>query len=159
MIPPALALLKGPEMHEYYTLVQYLRSKRRAQVQAAFEAWHTWAAKRVAAKQAQDAGWGLVGKDDDDDYVEDILRKPRLMVAAKKGVQVEMDRIIQAGPFFGSGPVEFEEETEEEEQEQEEDEEDGDGELEEKDEDLCDIGVVSDEVDGFDDFGFPVESQ
>ncbi|KAG0012909.1 hypothetical protein BGZ81_001315 [Podila clonocystis] len=159
MIPPALALLKGPEMHAYYTLVQYLRSKRRAQVQAAFEAWYTWAAKRVAAKQAQDAGWGLVGKDDDDDdYVEDMLRKPRLMVAAKKGVQVEMDRIIQAGPYFGSGPVEFEEETEEEEQEQEEEEKYGDGEHEETDEDLCDIGVVSEEVDGFDDFGFPVES-
>ncbi|KAG0350637.1 hypothetical protein BG005_009825 [Podila minutissima] len=159
VIPPALALLKGPEMHAYYTLVQYLRTKRRAQVQAAFEAWHAWAAKRVAAKLARDAGWGLVGKEDDDDYVEDMLRKPRLVVAARKGVQVEMDRIIQAGPFFGSGPVEFEEETEEEVQEQdEEEEEDDDGEQEEKDGDLCDIGAVSDEVDGFDDFGFPVES-
>lgn len=156
VIPPALALLKGPEMHAYYTLVQYLRTKRRAQVQAAFEAWHAWAAKRVAAKQARDAGWGLVGKEDDDDD-EDILRKPRLVVAAKKGVQVEMDRIIQAGPFFGSGPVEFEEETEEEEQEQEEEEEE-DGGPGDNDEDMCDIGVVSDEVDGFDDFGFPVGS-
>ncbi|KAG0088897.1 hypothetical protein BGZ92_005581 [Podila epicladia] len=158
VIPPALALLKGSEMHAYYTLVQYLRTKRRAQVQAAFEAWHAWAAKRVTAKLARDAGWGLVGKEDDDDFVEDMLRKPRLVVAAKKGVQVEMDRIIQAGPFFGSGPVEFEEETEEEVQDQDEDEEDGDGEEEEKDGDLCDIGVVSDEVDGFDDFGFPVGS-
>lgn len=150
VIPPALALLKGPEMHAYYTLVQHLRTKRRAQVQSAFEAWRAWTAKRVAAKQAQDAGWGLVG--DDEDVVEDMLRTPRLVVvAAKKGVEVEMDRIIQAGAFFGSGPVEFEEETEEEVDEEES------GSEQEKEGDMCDIGVVSDEVDGFDDFGFPVE--
>lgn len=151
VIPPALALLKGPEMHAYYTLVQHLRTKRRAQVESAFEAWRAWTAKRVAAKQAQDAGWGLV--DDDDDVVEDMLRKPRLVVvAAKKGVEVEMNRIIQAGAFFGSGPVEFEEESEEEVDEEENVDED------DKEGDLCDIGVVSEEVDGFDDFGFPVES-
>ncbi|KAF8942696.1 hypothetical protein BGZ52_012333, partial [Haplosporangium bisporale] len=86
VISPALALLKGPEMHAYYTLVQHLRTKRRAQVQSAFEAWRAWTAKRVAAKQAQDAGWGLVG--DDEDVVEDMLRTPRLVVvAAKKGVE------------------------------------------------------------------------
>ncbi|KAG0337121.1 hypothetical protein BG004_007766 [Podila humilis] len=180
VIPPALALLKGgPEMHAYYALVQHLRTKRRQQVQTAFMAWHIWATKRSEARQAQDAGWGIVDfseeeleqeqkqkqeQEDDDERSNrrhhDRRRQPRLVVvAAKKGVDIEMDRVILAKePFFGHGPIEYEDETEEE--EEEEDEEDQG--LEITGVTQTKLGpsesrIESDEVDGFDDFGFPVD--
>ncbi|KAG9064591.1 hypothetical protein KI688_002849 [Linnemannia hyalina] len=36
------------------------------------------------------------------------------IVAARKGIQSEMERIMEGGPFFGKGPVQHEDETDEE---------------------------------------------
>ncbi|KAF9900182.1 Myotubularin- protein 3 [Linnemannia zychae] len=33
------------------------------------------------------------------------------IVAARKGIQTEMERIIEGGPFFGEGPIKYEDET------------------------------------------------
>ncbi|KAF9430653.1 hypothetical protein BGZ94_005274 [Podila epigama] len=167
VIPPALAMVRGgTEMHEYYMLIQYLRNKRRAKVLAAFQAWHKWAEKRVEARQARDAGWGLVVHPDNG-YEDDAAaaaaaiasddewkkRKPKLVVkGAKKGVEVEMDRVIMASePFFGRGPCEYEDETASEEEVENKEDTGVKGVMVDHDD------FLSEEVDGFDDFGFPMQ--
>ncbi|KAG0202628.1 Myotubularin- protein 3 [Mortierella sp. NVP41] len=112
--------------------------------------------------------------DEDDDDLSDSSTKRRSrkrgsphrpppelkIVAAKKGIQTEMERVIRGGPFFGEGPVEFEEETEgEEEREEELDVEAGTRAAMSTRLDIR-LGVVADLDDldeSFDDFGFPVE--
>ncbi|KAG0368307.1 hypothetical protein BGZ54_002221 [Gamsiella multidivaricata] len=142
-IPPALASLKGQEMHMYYMLAQHLRAKRRKLMQRAFRSWRKWARRRVAVKPAREDGWedGAISgsnssqeddfrhedmeSDDNDEEEEeeegDIKRKraaPELKIlGAKKGIEVVMGRILESGPFFGERiTLEYEEDTEEEEE-------------------------------------------
>jgi hypothetical protein len=88
---------------------------------------------------------------------------PKLkIVAARKGIQTEIVRIMESGPFFGEGPVEYEDETDEEpEGEQLSLEASMKAAAATRMESLRDIrlGAIADLEDldeSFDDFGFPV---
>ncbi|KAI1306465.1 hypothetical protein EDD11_004735 [Mortierella claussenii] len=87
-IPPALAIVRGQDMHIYYLLVQYLKDRRKRLVQQAMENWRGWAKRKLEERVAKDAGWvvgGISGHgssqddeeeeeggDDDDDETEEL---------------------------------------------------------------------------------------
>ncbi|KAF9180589.1 Myotubularin- protein 3 [Haplosporangium sp. Z 767] len=173
VIPPALALLKGKEMHTYYMLVQHLRSRRRKQVKQAFLGWRQWAKKRRETRVAQEAGWvvdGISGNNssqedpalDHDEIQDDPVRHkethewqrrvdpPELkVVATRRGIEAEMERIIKSAPFFGKTPLEYDFESEDEWNRQE----NGPGE----DQGIRALEPADDFLEeAFDDFGFPV---
>ncbi|KAK3846351.1 MAG: protein-tyrosine phosphatase-like protein [Linnemannia gamsii] len=88
------------------------------------------------------------------------------IVAARKGIQTEMERVMEGGPFFGEGPVKHEVETDSEDEEGEAEDEHG---LEAgikaatgtrmqnvKDIRLRQLVDLEDLDESFDDFGFPV---
>ncbi|KAF9126881.1 Myotubularin- protein 3 [Mortierella sp. 14UC] len=86
------------------------------------------------------------------------------IVAARKGIQTEMERIIEGGPFFGEGPVEHEDETnsgDDDEDEEERLEAGMKAALETKMQNVRSVRLrqlvdLEDLDESFDDFGFPV---
>ncbi|KAG9326465.1 hypothetical protein KVV02_001644 [Mortierella alpina] len=169
-IPPSLALLKGQEMHMYYMLVQHLKAKRRQLVKKAFMAWRQWA----NSKHAREAGWVGVSagshtqedstldleetEDDETDTVKGIPRDtvPELkVVAARKGIEREMERIRVSGDFFRVGqPLEYEEESPDE----DEDATDGASDIPGEDGYVSMMDGKDREEEAFDDFGFPIST-
>ncbi|KAG0202885.1 hypothetical protein BGX28_004730 [Mortierella sp. GBA30] len=176
-IPPALALLKGQEMHMYYMLVQHLRAKRRRLLEQAFLGWRLW----VKSRPAREAGWvgvsslsashcsqdesALDHEETEEDEASTLRHMTRdttpelKVVTARKGIKREMERIIVSGDFFRSGlPLEYEEES----QDEKEDEGEGQGAVEDElDRAMNEDGFVSvteleEEEEVFDDFGFPI---
>lgn len=182
VLPPALTQLRGEEMHLYYMLALHLRSKRREKVKNVFLGWQNWAKRRREERPAREAGWGVVadgivsgsssGLEDDggvDTADEELpssnnrmgrMELPELVLvaAAKKGVEVEMARIIESPEqFFGRDqPLQYEDISEDEVDYAEEDGQD----LRAGGEDNDKVRVVhlsdAELEDAFDDFGFPV---
>ncbi|KAG0049092.1 hypothetical protein BGZ83_006042 [Gryganskiella cystojenkinii] len=170
VLPPALTQLSGEEMHTYYLLVMHLRSRRREQVKRVFLGWKSWAKRRREERPAREAGWVVdtgtsSGVEDagTDTADEDATPFPRsipertnlnppelvLVAAARKGVEIEMARIIDSTQeFFGSDkPLEYEDISEDEEEKAPQS-------------DKTDMVVqISELEDTFDDFGFPVGSE
>ncbi|KAF9915137.1 Myotubularin- protein 3 [Lobosporangium transversale] len=60
-IPPALALLRGQEMHQYYLLVQHLKKRRKNMVREAFLGWRRWTKLRLEQRVARESGWVVDG--------------------------------------------------------------------------------------------------
>ncbi|KAF9948973.1 Myotubularin- protein 3 [Mortierella alpina] len=172
-IPPSLALLKGQEMHMYYMLVQHLKARRRRLVQQAFLAWRRWA----NSKHAREAGWVGVSaghhaqedsaldlEETEDDEADTDKGMPRdtvpelKVVAARKGIEREMERIRVSGDFFRAGqPLEYEEESPDEDEDSSAEDsfnkvqQDVDG-------FVSMMGEKDGEEEAFDDFGFPVST-
>ncbi|GJJ74924.1 hypothetical protein EMPS_07282 [Entomortierella parvispora] len=181
ILPPELTQLRGEEMHLYYMLVMHLKSKRREKVKNAFLGWQSWAKRRREDRPAREEGWGVVadgfvsgsssgvedgGVDTADEELPRSNHRMRkkglpelvLVAAAKKGVEVEMARIIESpDQFFGRDqPLQYEDISEDE--------------VDYSEEDVRDLGSGQEENDGvkvvqmsdaeledaFDDFGFPV---
>ncbi|KAF9920011.1 hypothetical protein FBU30_010268 [Linnemannia zychae] len=71
IIPPDLALLRGQEMYTYYMLIQYLRNKRKRQVERALLRWKKWTKKQKEARSAQEAGWDLGSVSEENGSQED----------------------------------------------------------------------------------------
>lgn len=182
VLPPELTQLRGEEMHLYYMLVMHLRSKRREKVKNAFLGWQRWAKRRREERPAREAGWGVVanglvsgsssGLEDDGGIDTADEESPRssnrmrtighpeltLVAAAKKGVEVEMARVIESSEqFFGRDiPLQYEDISDDEVDYTNENEQDLEAGMEDNDE----VKVVhmsdADLEDAFDDFGFPV---
>ncbi|CAO3566793.1 unnamed protein product [Mortierella alpina] len=171
-IPPSLALLKGQEMHMYYMLVQHLKSKRRRLVQQAFLAWRRWA----SSKHAREAGWVGVStrrntqedsaldlEETEDDEADPVKGKARdtvpelKVVAARKGIEREMERIRVSGDFFRAGqPLEYEDESPDEQEDSPE--EYGSKSVQGEDGFVSVMDGKNGEEEAFDDFGFPIST-